>query len=264
VSTVNVTRPTANDGVATITLNRPDAMNSLNDDLAQDLRAAVEAVSADEAARVCVLRGEGPAFMAGGDIRFFSEVLDKDDAPSNLASLFDNVHDIIRLLRAMPKPVIAAVHGSAAGYGLSLMASCDMAVVSESTKFTLAYRHLGVSPDGGSTWFLPRIIGVRKTMELALLGDRFDSAAALEMGLVNRVVPDDDFDASVADLAAKIAAGPAQALGRTKALIYGSMENGMSDQLDAEQENFLACAGTDEFREGVTAFLAKRRPEFPK
>ncbi len=258
MSTVSVTT----DGpIATILLNRPDAMNTLNRELAKDLRGAIESVADDNDVRVVVLRGSGPAFMAGGDIKFFNDTLANGGA-ANLSGLFDDVHDIIRKLRALEKPVVAAVHGSAAGYGLSLMASCDMAIVSESTKFTLAYRHLGVSPDGGSTWFLPRIIGVRKTMELALLGDRFDAAQALEMGLVNRVVPDSEFDEQVAKLAGKIASGPPAALARTKALVYGSMESDMSTQLDREQESFLLCADTDEFREGVAAFLDKRRPDF--
>lgn len=247
--------------IATVLLDRPDAMNTLNQELAKDLREAIDAIAKDDAVRAVVIRGSGPAFMAGGDIKFFSETLANGGA-ANLSGLFDDVHDIIRKLRALSKPVLAAVHGSAAGYGLSLMASCDMAIVSESTKFTLAYRHLGVSPDGGSTWFLPRIIGVRKTMELALLGDRFDSAEALEMGLVNRVVPDESFDEEVAKLAGKIASGPPAALARTKELVYGSMESDMTTQLDREQESFLRCADSDEFKEGVSAFLDKRRPDF--
>lgn len=258
MSTVSINTDGA---VATVLLNRPDAMNTLNQELASDLRAAIDAIANDDAVRVVVLRGSGPAFMAGGDIKFFNETL-KTGGAANLSGLFDDVHEIIRKLRALAKPVVAAVHGSAAGYGLSLMASCDMAVVSESTKFTLAYRHLGVSPDGGSTWFLPRIIGVRKTMELALLGDRFGSAEALEMGLVNKVVPDAAFEEEVAGLCAKLASGPPSALARTKALVYGSMECDMTTQLDREQESFLSCADGDEFKEGVSAFLDKRRPEF--
>jgi len=258
LSTVSVSTDGA---VATVLLNRPEAMNTLNQELAKDLRAAIDTIADDDAVRVVVLRGSGPAFMAGGDIKFFGATLEQGGAKT-LSGLFDDVHEIIRKLRALPKPVVAAVHGSAAGYGLSLMASCDMALVTESTKFTLAYRHLGVSPDGGSTWFLPRIIGVRKTMELALLGDRFGSAEALDMGLVNKVVPDEALEEEVAALSAKLASGPPAALARTKALVYGSMESDMTTQLDREQESFLSCAEGDEFKEGVAAFLDKRRPQF--
>ena len=157
------------DHIATVTLNRPDAMNTLDMSLAADLRATLERLAEDKGVRACVIRGAGRAFMAGGDIKFFSQVLSQEKPDAAMAPLFDNVHEVIRLIRRMPMPVLAAVHGSAAGYGLSLMASCDMAITAKTTKFTLAYRHLGVSPDGGSTWFLPRIIGIRKAMELALL-----------------------------------------------------------------------------------------------
>jgi len=242
-------------------------MNTLDTGLATDLRNTLETITAKDTVRVCVIRGAGRAFMAGGDIKYFADALAAgdatgDDVATNISPLFDDVHEIIRLIRRMPVPVLAAVHGSAAGYGLSLMASCDMAVTAQSTKFTLAYRHLGVSPDGGSTWFLPRIIGIRKAMELALLGDRFDADQALDYGLVNSVLPDDGFDEGVTKLAMRLASGPRDAIARTKALIYGSMESAMSAQLDAEQESFLACAGGKEFREGVSAFIDKRAPDF--
>jgi len=163
----------------------------------------------------------------------------------------------------MPQPVVAVVRGSAAGYGLSLMASCDLAICAEDTVFTLAYCHLGVSPDGGSTWSLPRLIGQRKALELALLGDRFDGRAAADMGLVNFAVSADELDQAAQDLAARLARGPREALAKTKALIRKSFDNDADTQLNLEQKSFLSCVSGAEFSEGVDAFLNKRHPEFP-
>jgi 2-(1,2-epoxy-1,2-dihydrophenyl)acetyl-CoA isomerase len=201
--------------------------------------------------------------MAGGDIAFFNDLLDRGgDIGEQVKPLFDDVHGIILTLRSMPQPVIAAVQGACAGFGVSLMCACDLAVAAEGSVFTLAYCHLGVSPDGGSTWVLPRMIGMKRAAELVLLGDRFDAAKALEIGLINQSVGPDIFDSTVESLAARLAAGPAKAHARGKLLLQQSLQTGLEDQLHDEKLSFLGCTGEPAFEEGVRAFMQKRKPDF--
>jgi 2-(1,2-epoxy-1,2-dihydrophenyl)acetyl-CoA isomerase len=162
----------------------------------------------------------------------------------------------------MPKPVVAAVQGAAAGFGLSLMLAADLALVAEDTVFTSGYIHLGTSPDGGMTATLPRVVGLKWAAELMLLGDRFDARRALELGLVNRLVPADALAAEAAALAARLAAGPTHAYGRTKALLQATLGDAFDAQLRRETESFAACAATADFVEGVRAFVEKRRAVF--
>jgi 2-(1,2-epoxy-1,2-dihydrophenyl)acetyl-CoA isomerase len=251
-------------GVATITLNRPKVLNALNAELTQGLGAALDRIEADEGLRVVVLRGAGGGFMAGGDIKFFSEVTGL--APVERRQLFErfihDVHPVIIRMRRLPQPVIASVHGPVAGIGMSLMLACDLAIASDESVFTLAYVHLGTSPDGGSTFFLPRHVGSKKAMEIALLGDRFDASAALRWGLVNDVVPAAALAERTAALAARLAQGPAAAIAATKRLLSRSLDNALDTQLQAEAEAFSGCTATADFTEGVTAFVAKRPPRF--
>ncbi len=248
--------------IATISLNRPENLNALNEELGRDLEQALAGVAQDQTIRVCLLTGSNDTFMAGGDIKYFGGALNSGKGPDEFNTLFKSVHNVIRTINTMPQPVVAVVRGSAAGYGLSLMASCDLAVAATDTVFTLAYCHLGVSPDGGSTWSLPRLIGQRKALEIALLGDRFDGTAAQQMGLVNFAVAPDELDQAAQDLAARLARGPREALAKTKRLIRSSFDNDADTQLNLEQQSFLSCVSGAEFSEGVDAFLNKRRPEF--
>jgi 2-(1,2-epoxy-1,2-dihydrophenyl)acetyl-CoA isomerase len=251
------------DGVAKLTLNRPETMNVLNPSLGAALSNALSNALEDNAIRVVMLNALGSSFMAGGDIRFFATLLgDGGITSTQLSPMFDTVHGVIRMIREAPKPVIASVGGSAAGFGLSLMLACDMAIAAKGTTFTLAYCHLGVSPDGGSTWSLPRIVGLKKALELALLGDRFDADQALAMGLINNVVADAELDTASMALAARLAAGPQQALARTKALLNASLQTPLNEQLQAEQQAFIDCAQGAEFAEGVSAFVEKRAANF--
>lgn len=252
------------EGVLTLTLNRPQQLNALNPDMIQGLREATARAELDDAVRVVVIRGAGDHFMAGGDLKWFRQQL---DIPAmERRPLFERtiaaVHASTLQIRRMDKPVLASVRGAAAGFGLSLALACDLVVAADDAYFTLAYCHIGLSPDGGATWFLPRLVGARRAAEIALLGERFDAKQAAEWGLINRVVPAANLDAETAKLARRLAAGPGQAIARTKRLLQASSTRTLAEQLAAEQESFAACACTDDFAEGLAGFLEKRPPRF--
>jgi 2-(1,2-epoxy-1,2-dihydrophenyl)acetyl-CoA isomerase len=172
------------------------------------------------------------------------------------------VHPTIIAMRRLPVPIVAAVHGAVAGIGMSLMMACDLALAADDTRFTLAYCHLGTSPDGGSTFFLPRTLGMKRAMEVALLGERIDAKTALAWGLVNWVVPAAELGERTAALARRLASGPAEAYAGTKRLLSQSLGSSIETQLQAEAESFARCTGTEDFVEGVAAFIAKRPPKF--
>ena len=250
--------------VATNTLNRPQALNALNRDLTLALRNNLSSVEADETVRCLVLRG-GEHFMAGGDLKWFSTLVEGRSSGENrvqFEALIHEVHTVILALRRMPKPVLASVRGAVAGFGMSLMMACDLALATDSAYFTLAYTLIGVSPDGGSTFALPRIVGQKKAMEIALLGERFDAAAAERLGLVNRVVPKERLEEETARLAARLAGGPTAVYARTKALLGGSLNASLEAQLQREAEAFAQSASEPDFLEGLGAFIEKREPRF--
>jgi 2-(1,2-epoxy-1,2-dihydrophenyl)acetyl-CoA isomerase len=252
------------DSVAFITLNRPTALNALDRAMIDGLTKATAQAVADPTVRVIVIRGAGDHFMAGGDLKWFREEIDSPhaDLEGHFRHTIDSVHSAILTLRNTGKPVIVAVRGAVAGFGLSLMLAGDFALAADNAYFTLAYCHIGLSPDGGATWSLPRQIGLRKATELALLGDRFDADAAADMGLINRVVPLANLDVEAEALAARLARGPALALARTKALLQGSFAQSLEQQLAAESCAFAECAVEPDFPEGLAAFAAKRKPSF--
>jgi len=250
--------------VATITLNRPKALNALDRDLTLALREAVFAAENDPGVRCVVLRG-GEHFMAGGDLKWFSTLV-RGKSPAQNRVQFEGfiheVHGLILSLRRMPKPVVASVRGAVAGFGMSLMMAADLAIAAEDAYFTLAYSLIGATPDGGSTFALPRIVGQKKAMEIALLGERLRATQALELGLVNRVVPVADLEPETTALARRLAAGPTAVYGRTKALINGSLGEPLEAQLQREAEAFAQSAGEPDFLEGLAAFVEKRKPAF--
>ncbi|MDF3011686.1 MAG: enoyl-CoA hydratase/carnithine racemase [Burkholderiales bacterium] len=253
---------TARGAVTTIALNRPRALNALDRDLTLALREAVFAAEHDPAVRCLVIRG-GEHFMAGGDLKWFHGLL-AGRAPAEIRAQFEafigEVHPLIVSLRRMPKPVLASVRGAAAGFGMSLMMACDLALAADDAYFTLAYTLIGATPDGGSTYALPRLVGQKKAMEIALLGERFDARAAERLGLVNRVVAAASLEAETERLAAQLAAGPAAVYARTKALINRSLERTLESQLQEEAERFAESAAEPDFAEGLRAFLEKRKP----
>lgn len=253
------------DGIASLTMNRPTALNALNGEMIDALGAATSRAASDPEARVVILKTGGDHFMAGGDLKWFSEEIAERDAASIEASMQDTlsrVHATTLAIRHMDKPVIAAVRGAAAGYGVSLMLACDFALAAESAYFTLAYCHIALSPDGGATWSLPRLVGLRKATEIALLGDRFDATTAATLGLINRAVPADTLDEECLALATRLKRGPAKALARTKALLNQSFSSSLENQLTAEQASFARCAAEPDFAEGLQAFAEKRKPRF--
>jgi 2-(1,2-epoxy-1,2-dihydrophenyl)acetyl-CoA isomerase len=250
------------DGVATITLNRPAVLNALNHALGEAMRAALARVGDDPAARVVVIQGAGDAVRAGGDVGFFHRVIGEHSDRAAVRPIIEEMigaaQAIALALRRMPKPVIASVHGGCAGFGLSLMLACDLAIAADNAKFTLAYIHLATSPDGGASYHLPRIVGQKRAAEIALLADRFGAAEAERWGLVNRVVPLADLPAATAKLAARIAKGPSLAYARTKALLNAADDNSLEAQLAAETASFADSALTEDFAAGVAGFVLKK------
>ena len=255
----------ARDGpVATLTLNRPDVLNVLDVAMVDALAAHALALAADREVRVVIVAGAGPHFMAGGDVRMFASLahLPPAERTARFEQFIVPLHGVLEQLVRLPQPLIARVHGACAGFGLSLMAACDLAIAADDAYFTTAYRHIGLTPDGSGTWFLPRIVGPRKAMELVLLSPRLAAPEALAIGLINKVVPGAELDAAVASAANSLATGPALAIANAKRLLRGSLDRSLPEQLAAEAASIAQCAGTTDFVEGVTAFVAKRPPKF--
>lgn len=252
------------DGVFEIVLNRPEILNAANREMLADLATATEEAEADAETGAVLLRGTGSHFMAGGDIRMFGDMA---ALPSEVRR--KAFHDLLAMLdptmlrlRQMAKPVVAAVQGAAAGFGLSLVLAADLALAAADAVFGAGYIHLGTSPDGVMTATLPHIVGLKRAAELMLLGERFEARRALELGIVNRLVAPEMLLDKARALAARLAMGPREANARTKSLLQASFGDGFAAQLQREAESFAACAATADFVEGVRAFLDKRRPLF--
>lgn len=248
------------ESVATITLNRPQVLNALDAQMIVQLRAACERAEHDTAARAVVLRGAGPAFLAGGDVGFFRANLPR--MPALVREGGAELNNAVLALRRAPKPVLASVHGAVAGAGVSLTAAADLAIAAEGTKFTVAYSKIGTSPDGGATHFLPRLVGARRALELMLLSDAFDAQTALRLGLVNWVTGAERLGTETESIARRLACGPTLAFREIKRLVNESPDQTLAAQLEIEIDAFARCAGTRDFAEGVTAFVEKRKPLF--
>jgi 2-(1,2-epoxy-1,2-dihydrophenyl)acetyl-CoA isomerase len=252
------------DGVATLTLNRPEALNALDFAMMEALVAQTSALAADDKLRVVIVRGAGRHFMAGGDLRTFATRLDQppEARRAEFQSMIERLHAAIEHLHRMPAIVVAQARGAVAGFGLSLLCACDLAIAADDAYFTTAYRHIALTPDGGGTWALPRIVGLRKAMEMLLLSERIDAQEALRVGLVNRIVPAAELDAATSALVQTLARGPRRALASAKRLARESLDRSLAEQLQAEAVSFAQCAATPDFVEGIRAFLEKRPARF--
>ena len=251
-------------GIATLTMNRPEARNALSMEMRADLNKTLHTLELDDEVRCIVLRGAGSHFMAGGDIKSMVSSIDAscDEIRTAFLQRIHDLHPIMFAMRRMPKPIIASVQGAAAGAGVSMAAACDLVIAAEDSFFVLAYCNIGTSPDGSSSFHLPRAIGIKRAMEMTLLGDRVDAQTAARWGLVNFVVPTDQLEAETTALATRLANGPTHVYGNAKKLFYRSLENEFESQLQMEAEMFADCASRNDFREGVTAFVEKRKPVF--
>jgi 2-(1,2-epoxy-1,2-dihydrophenyl)acetyl-CoA isomerase len=247
-------------GVATITLNRPQVLNALDAAMLVALRETCEAAARDDRARAIVLRGAGPAFLAGGDVAFFHAELGR--APALVLDLAGELNRAVLALRGASKPVVAAVHGAVAGAGVSLALAADMIFAAEDTQFTLAYSRIGASPDGGTTWFLPRLVGYQRALEWMLLSEPVDAVTLSGMGVVNRVFPVGEFEDGVRRIVTRLAAGPTRAYAQTKALANRGFAQELEAHLEEEARGFAHCAATGDFAEGVRAFVEKRQSQF--
>jgi 2-(1,2-epoxy-1,2-dihydrophenyl)acetyl-CoA isomerase len=251
-------------GVGRILFNRPEALNALSPELVDGLITITHGFERDPAVRAVIIQGAGDHFMAGGDVKEFhaSIVAGQDAHAAALERRIINGHLAIHRLRRMPKPVLACVQGAAAGFGLSMVAAADLTIASDDAVFSLAYRHIGLTADGGASYFLPRIVGERRALEIALLGERFSAQQALDWGLLNWVEPRATLEARALKIAQSLADGPTLALGGAKTLMRNSLDTGWEEQSMREAESIVATAATADHREGVTAFVEKRRPRF--
>ncbi len=248
------------DGVATITLNRPGAYNALNLLLARELYGAVLAADEDAAVRCVAITGAGPAFCAGGDVKDFAAAGPR--AATFIKELTTYLHGAVSRLCRAAKPVVMGVNGVAAGGGLGLALAGDVVVATASARFTLAYAGIGASPDVSSSYFLPRLVGVRRAVELHFTNRVLAAAEALEWGLITRVVPDAEFAAAFAALARELAAGPTLAFGRTKRLFQDATHESLETQMELEAQAIAASARTEDFAHAVQAFVEKRAATF--
>jgi len=246
-------------GVAEIRFNRPKQLNALNEEVSALFAKSIDRIAADPGIRVVVLSGEGRAFMAGGDLAMFHTAEDK---PAVSRILINDIHESLKRLAELPQITVARLQGAVAGAGMSFALAADLAIAADNVTFNMAYAKIGASPDCGASWALPRLVGTRKALEIALLSEAIPADEALRLGLVNRVVALADLDAEVESLAQRLASGPSVALGNIKRLIRGSFDNSYGDQLDLEGDSFAECAGTADFAGALDAFFGKRKPEF--
>jgi len=246
------------DGAAAqLRFNRPQALNAIDRPTAAAFRAACAAIAADPQVRVVVVSGEGRAFLAGGDVAAMRE------SPVAVArELIADMHDGLEILAGLDAPVIGSLHGAVAGAGMGVALACDLAIAAEGTRFSMAYPLIGASADCATTWGLPRVVGLRNALRIALLAEPFDAARALRYGLINEVVPAAELHSRTEAWAQQLAQGAPLALAQLKQLLRSSGQRSLADQLQTKTKAFAACAASIDFTEGATAFLEKRRPAF--
>jgi 2-(1,2-epoxy-1,2-dihydrophenyl)acetyl-CoA isomerase len=260
LETVNVS---VLNGAATVELNRPRALNAWNQQLGHDLLAALRQVAEDDAVRAIVITGAGRAFSSGADLKDISGgQLTPSGRPDVYTTLTERYHPIMRAIRDVPKPVVAAVNGPAVGIGCSLALCCDLIVAGEGAYFLLAFVNIGLVPDGGSSLFVPTRVGIARATEMAMLGERIGAEQALQWGLINRVVADERLPQEVSALAARLAAGPTRSYAGAKRQLNAWLYRDMDAQLELEAQMQGEMAESDDFMEGAMSFLQKRPPVF--
>lgn len=250
------------DAVGVITLNRPESLNALNTQVAQEFQAAMAELR-ERGARAIILTGAGRAFCAGGDLREMQKMAESE---GKVEAFFDEplqlLNDCMLLIRRTPLPIIAAVNGAASGGGCNLALACDFVVAGESARFNQAFIRIGLVPDCGGTFILPRLVGWKRAAEMMMTGDVVKAPRALEMGMINAVVPDGELMTHAMAMGERLAEAPTAAIGQIKELLEASTTNDYAAQLDLERKAQIQAGKTKDFREGVTAFLEKRSPKF--
>lgn len=245
-------------GVATITLNRPEVYNALNDGITYELQDTLKAVAKDDQVRVVVLTGAGKAFCSGQDLKAASG----QEKRSFMESLQKRYNPIIRAMRSLPKPIICRLNGVAAGAGCSLALAADLIIASEEATLIEVFINIGLVPDSGSAYFLPRLVGMAKAFELCAMGSRVKAAEALQLGLVNRVTPVDQLDTVVKEYTDYFAQAPTKSIGLIKKMLTKATTSGLDEMLDYEAYCQEIAGTSQDYKEGVTAFLEKRKPAF--
>jgi 2-(1,2-epoxy-1,2-dihydrophenyl)acetyl-CoA isomerase len=256
-----VTFRLADGGLGILQLSRPAARNAIDADFVADLAAAVQQCAAEAALRALLIRADGPAFTVGGDVTMLAAT-SPGDLPATLRQLTTSYHSALRILDGLAVPVVAAVQGAVAGGGFGLMHVADIVLAAEGTRFATGFAALGLSGDGGSTWFLPRLIGTRRAAELYLEQRVLDAAEALDWGLISRVIPAAELAAEAERTASRLAAGPTRALGEIRALLRRSPQASLGDQLLAETEALSRTAATRDAAHGLASFIARTSPDF--
>lgn len=250
-------------GLAVLTLNRPDSYNAFDGTLADAFLAALVDCDEDKSARAVMITGAGKAFCAGGNLKAMKE---ESDAGASVGAFLKRlvvpIHGAIATIARMEKPVIAAVNGPAGGFGFSLALACDLVLASDAAMFTMAYTRAGLSPDGSATFFLPRVVGPKRAYDLMVNNEVLSPAEAKDLGIVNRILPADSFIDEARDYCARLAEGPTRAFGAAKRLIASSPESSLETQMEHERRAIAECADTEDFKEGVAAFVAKRAATF--
>jgi 2-(1,2-epoxy-1,2-dihydrophenyl)acetyl-CoA isomerase len=249
-------------GVATISLNRPKVLNAFNGTLHEEIYDALNSAAADDEARCIVLRGEGKGFSAGADLADIVEDDSNPDGPDLGEYLRETYGRLITRIVGIEKPIVAALHGPVYGAGLGLALACDLRLAGESAKFSVAFIKIGLIPDAGVSFFLPRIVGLGRAMQMSMLGEALDAQEAHRVGLVNKIIPDEKLEEEVSELAGRLAGLPTQALGRIKQTLHKSFQGDLAAALEAEAVGQTFCGYTEDHKEGVAAFFEKRNPTF--
>lgn len=248
------------EGVATIALNRPEKLNAFNGRMHEEVHDALDAASEDEEVRCVLLRGEGRGFSAGADL---AQIVESEDGSPDLGQYLRETYSrLVMRMVEIQKPIVAALHGPVYGAGMGIALACDLRVAARSAKFSVAFIKIGLMPDAGVSFFLPRIIGLGRAMEMAMLGEALDAEEAYRVGLVNRIVSDESLVEEATEFARHLAQLPTRALGQIKSSMYASFESDLRTALESEAEGQTVCGYTEDHKEGIAAFFEKRQASF--